>query len=123
MKKPLLTFVMMTAIAMSATAAKAIDFDTKITELDGTAPLDDKGQAVTLTVGRICINALLQPQAGDENEAGEDKIKRGVLAERILKKEDYKFSSEEIAMMKKRVNRGNPSPLVVRQVWEALEKK
>lgn len=103
--------------------AMAIDFDTRITELDGSVPMDDKGQAVTLTVGRVCINALLQPQTGDENEAGEDKIKRGVLAERILKKEDYKFSSEEIALMKKRVNRGNPSPLVVRQVWETLEKK
>jgi hypothetical protein len=103
--------------------ALAVDFESRITELDGSAPVDDKGQPVVLTVGRVCINALMQPQTGDDSENGEDKIKRAVLAERIFKKEEVKLTSEEIAMIKKRVNRGYSSPLVVRQVWEALEKK
>lgn len=111
------------ALVISITGAQAVDFDTRIVELDGSVPMDDKNQPVVLTVGKICINALIQPQQGDDGESGEDKIKRSVLAERILKKEDYKYSAEEIAMIKRRVNRANPSPLVVRQVWEALEKK
>jgi len=117
-----LFMIVFLTIALTAQAA-AVDFDARITELDGSAPIDDKGQPVVLTVGRICINALMQPQPGDENEAGEEKIKRAILAERIFKKEDVKLTSEEIAMIKKRVNRGNGSPLIVRQVWEALEKK
>jgi hypothetical protein len=110
-------------LTLTAPAAVALDLETRITEMDGSVPLDDKGQPVVFTVGKICINALMQPQTGDENEAGEEKIKRAVLAERIFKKEDYKFSAEEIATIKKRVNRYTMNPLIVRQVWEALEKK
>lgn len=111
------------ALMLISTGAHAIDFETRITELDGSVPMDDKGQPINLTVGRICTNSLLSAQPGDDAESGEDKIKRSVLAERIFKKEDYKFSAEEIALIKKRVNKGNPSALVVRQVWETLEKK
>ena len=118
------TVFMIAFLTLCLTApAMAIDFAAQITELDGSQPVDAKGQPVTLTVGQICINALMQPQAGDENEAGEEKIKRAVLAERIYKKEDVRLTAEETALIKKRVNRGNGSPLIVRQVWEALEKK
>lgn len=120
MRKLLLTLI---ALACFAGPARAIDFNTPILELDGTVPRDDKGQEINLTVGRIVINALMQPQQGDDAESGEDKIKRGVMAERIYKKEDYKFSIEELGIMKKRVNKANSSPLVVRKVWEELEKK
>ena len=111
------------ALLLLAAPALAVDFETRIVEIDGSVPVDDKGQPVVLTVGKICINALMQPQTGDENEAGEEKIKRAVLAERIFKKEDVKLTSEETSLIKKRVNRANTSPLIVRQVWEALEKK
>lgn len=101
----------------------AIDFDTKIVNLDGTAIVDDKGKDVTITVGTVCVNALMQPYQDEQNLAGEEKLKRMELARHVQKRDDYKFTSEDVALMKKLVNRAYPSPLVVSQAWAELEKK
>lgn len=123
MRKFLLAAAVTLLCLTGVTPVMAIDFDQKIVALDGTTVMDEKGQPIVITIGTVCINALMNPQPGDEADLGEDKIKRNLLAEHILKRDDYKFSVEELALLKKRVNKANPSPLVVRQTWEALEKR
>lgn len=120
---------LLVAAALLATAApaRAADLDAKIINLDGSPILDDKGAAMTLTVRGICVNALMQPLAPDEQakpDSGDEKIRREALARHVQSKDDpYKYTAEDVALMKRLVNRNYPSPLVVSQAWRALEEK
>jgi hypothetical protein len=116
-----------TAALFIVASASAADLDAKITNLDGTPILDDKGAAMTLTVRGICVNALMQPLSQEEQvkpDSGDEKIRRSALAAHVQNKDDpYKYTAEDIALMKRLVNKNYPSPLVVSQAWRALEDK
>jgi hypothetical protein len=101
----------------------AVELDKKITNLDGTAIVDDKGKEMDLTIRTVIINALMSPRADKQDETGVDKVKRAELARRVLQDKDgsYKYTAEEIALMKELINKNYPSPLVVDQAWRALE--
>jgi hypothetical protein len=106
-------------------AARAADFDAKITNVDGTPLADEKGKEVTLTVRTVCLNALMAPlsQADQQKpDSGKMKVERDDLAKHVLGDDGYEFKSEDIALLKKLVNEFYPSPLVVAQAWAALER-
>lgn len=112
-------------LATSSVCAAA-DFDVRITNLDGTPIVDEKGKELELTVRTVVVNALMSPPGQDEtNMSGEEKLRRVDLARRVAAKDanTQVFSSEDIALIKKLVNRVYPSPLVVEQSWRALETK
>lgn len=113
-------FCVLLGLMMSARAA---DFDARIVNLDGTALVDEKGKQVELTVRTITIESLMTPYPDEQSLSGEEKLKRAELARRLQAGESDKFASEDIALIKKLVNKRYPSPLVVDQVWRALEKK
>lgn len=127
-----------------ATPALAIDFDQKITNLDGSAILDDKGQEVNLTVRVACVNALMMALTADEQskaDSGIEKTRREALARHVMAapykeknekslldqkrfpEDKYVFTSEDVVLLKKLINNMYTSPLVVSQVWRVLEEK
>jgi opacity protein-like surface antigen len=121
MRKLLLIAVSLVALC---SPAMAIDWDAKITSLDGSPIADDKGKPVELAVGAICVNALMSPSSDEPNMSGEEKIRRYGLALKIQTRDkSYVYTSEDIALIKKLVNKNYPSPLVVFHVWRELEAK
>lgn len=118
--------VALSAVLISG-AALAGDLGTSITNLDGSAVVDDKGAPINLTVRSICVNSLMAPLGQDEQakpDSGEEKVRREVLARHVQDKDDkYKLTAEDIVLIKRLVNRNYPSPLVVSQVWRVLEEK
>lgn len=114
-------------VLASTTGALGANLDARITNLDGTPILDDKGTEISLTVRGVCVNALMQPLSAEEQakpDSGEEKLRREALARHVASKDDtYKYTSEDVALMKRLVNKNYPSPLVVSQAWRALEEK
>lgn len=140
----LLKNALVAAALLIATPALAIDFDQKITNLDGSAIVDDKGQEVNLTVRIACVNALMMALSSEEQgkpDSGIEKTRRDALARHVMAapykeknekslldqkkfpEDKYVFTSEDVSLMKKLVNNMYPSPLVVSQLWKALEEK
>ena len=109
--------------AMIATTANAADFDAKITNVDGSALVDDKGKPVELTVRTVALNALLAPYPDEQNLPGDIKMKRYNLAKKISEGKVDDLASEDVAMIKQLVNKYYQSPVTVTQAWEALERK
>ena len=100
-----------------------IDFTQKLTTLDGNAmkDVDGKGDAVDATLKLAVVNALLAPQK--EQESGVDKIKKYELAKMVFKAEgEVDVTAEDITLIKKAVEKAFPSPIIVGQVNEMLEK-
>lgn len=109
-------------IAMIATASAA-DLDAKIVNLDGSALVDDKGKEVELTVRTVSVNSLMSPYQDEAQITGDEKTRRAELARRLQSKDAGNLTSEDIALIKKLINKFYASPLVVEQAWKALEKK
>ena len=81
---------------------------------------DGKGNVMDATLKTVIVNALLSPV---ERESGVEKMKKYELATRIYKSEDeVELSAEEITLIKARVGELF-APLVVGQVYNALEGK
>lgn len=106
-----------------AMPARAADFDAKIVNLDGTPIVDERGKEVELTLGRVAIEGLMTPYQDEQSLSGEEKLRRVELARRIQAKDTGKFAAEDIALIKKLINKRYPSPLVVEQAWRELEKR
>lgn len=90
--------------------------------------LERNGEAVKgpeekpLTVNGAVVIAL-DILASQEKLSGEEKVKRFKLACRIHGEVlPIELSPEEVTLIRKLVNEAFPSPLVVGQVWEELEK-
>lgn len=107
----------------SVTLSRAADFDAKITNIDGSPIVDEKGKEIELTVRTVAINALMAPYPDEQNLSAEEKLRRAELAQRISRKETGDLKSEDIAAIKKLVNKFYASPLVVKQSFDALERK
>lgn len=122
MRKKLTMLCAGASIAL-ATAAGAADFNARVTNVDGTPLLDDKGKEVELTVRTVALNSLLAPYQDEASLAAEEKVKRAELAQRISRGDTKDLKSEDIALIKKLVNKFYQSPLVVKQAFDALEKK
>lgn len=100
-----------------------IDFTQKLVTLDGNAvkDVDVNGEAIDATMKLAIVNALLAPQK--EEVSGVEKIKKYELAKMIFKSEgETDVTAEDITMIKKAVEKAFPSPMIVGQVNEMLEK-
>lgn len=115
----MLKVLMIIVVLASATTAMAADFNTPITNVDGTPITDTFGKASDFTIGKACINAL-SADYKDEQIDGVEKMRRWSLAKSISDHPDYHMTVEEIALVKKLVAKMY-SPIVVGPVWQALD--
>jgi len=96
-----------------------VEFDVELHSLDGSVLQDSATQKITLK--NISVNALLTP--ADEKLAGEEKLKRYNLAQKIYASTaGIDMTTEEIALVKKLIGEIYP-PLIVGQTWAMLEGK
>ena len=100
-----------------------IDFTQTLKMISGEVMKDmnEKNEAVDATIKMAVVNALLAPQK--EEDTGINKIKKYELAKMIYKaEEEVDVTAEDITMIKKAVEKAFPSPMIVGQVNEMLEK-
>ena len=113
-----LALVVVAAISL-ITPAGAVDFNSFVTNLDGSPTVGPDGKQMEVKLGVIIQNALLADYK-DEQIAGEEKIKRFLLAKNIQEHRDYSMTTEEIVLVKKLVAKSYP-PLITGQVWQAID--
>lgn len=79
-----------------------------------------------VTLGAVCVNALLDPRNDDPKTTGEIKLARFLLAQSIyqakVSQEPIEIGNSDIAMIKKLVSNVFPS-LVVGQTYLLLDQK
>lgn len=102
-----------------------IDFDTKMTGIDGKPMKNQTDESVDArarakesgeklpepvlydaTLKDIALKALLNQLQGDQQQNGETKMKWGLLAQRIYAGGKVELKSEESALLKERIGRG-----------------
>lgn len=96
-----------------------IDFSQKICNLKGEALKDPQNKMAEITLGDVCINALLAPT--QEKIDGKEKLNRWRHARRIEKGGKMTFNVDTIAKLKKLINAAYPSPIIVGQAWIMLD--
>lgn len=99
-----------------------IDFLQPIKTLDGEdIPNPDSKTGDPLTLKTICINSLLASDRESEQESGEKKYERYLLAQKIHAGKEEDFKAEDIALIKKLVGKIY-IPLVVGRAYQLLDK-
>jgi len=97
-----------------------INFNQPINQFENDKPLLKPNSSELFFLKDAAIEALL---ALEENQSGEEKAKRYLMATRIYANPDGPdFTLEELATIKKVIGRGY-GPLIVGQAWEMLEGK
>ncbi len=94
-----------------------VNFDKQLVSLDGEVILDTKGNPAVLR--GVAIDALLAVFGDEQNLAGEEKLKRYIVAEKVYKHEDD-LTVEELALLKKLIGKAY-NPLIVGQAWKIIE--
>ncbi len=97
------------------------NFDQLLTGLGGKPLLNEDQQPTNLTLGAICVQALLMTFP-DEQVTGEEKFRRYQLAERLSTGGEVEVTAEEVALLKNLAGKGYV-PLMVGAVWKALEEQ
>ena len=100
-----------------------IDFTQSLKTLGGEAmkDVDEKGEAIDATLKMATVNALLAPSK--DPDTGVVKIQKYELAKLIYRAEgEIDITVEDAALIKKAVEKAFPSPMIVGQVNEILEK-
>ncbi len=95
-----------------------INFNQQLKQLGKDEPLLKPNSTEPFCLKDAAIEALIMPE---ENQTGEEKAKRYVMATRIYANSDGPdFTLEELATIKKVIGKGY-GPLIVGQAWEMLE--
>jgi hypothetical protein len=91
------------------------------------AVLDLEGHPITmgdkeevLTVRSVCVRALTTLLPEDQKLAGDEKFRRGLLAERIHSSDEIELKAEEIALLKKLIGQLF-SAVVILRIWRILD--
>lgn len=79
-------------------------------------------QTKAATIRWACVNALMGIYQDEQNIAGEEKLKRYLLAQKVQKQKTPELASEEITLIKQLVGK-NFGPPVVGPVFQVLEGK
>jgi hypothetical protein len=118
------------AAASAADAARKIDFTAPILDQDdmpmrectepATLAATDPGckAARTVTLGALAMRALVAPEPGI---APEESLKRGQLALDVYRSAGAELTAEDIALIKRLINKVYPLPLVVVRTFPLLD--
>jgi hypothetical protein len=119
-------FVMMLAAALLTTSAFAadVDFSAVLTDQDGATVIDCVGSDCAgkppLTLGKVAMRALTASYQDEQSLAGEEKFKRGQLAEKVYAGGAVAISAEDTALIKRLIAKGY-GPLIVLKAWRLLD--
>ena len=94
-----------------------IDFDSEIRDLANAAIINGEKH---LDLAAIATNALLTPQAAEQNIPVEEKVKRFQLALRIANGGALDIALEDVVLLKNIIGKAYP-PLVVGRAFELLD--
>jgi hypothetical protein len=98
-----------------------IDFSQVITDFDGKPfPFKDGENTKDLTLGRAAVTALSNILQGENDLPGEERFKRGKLAEKVFGKGTVALTTEEIVLIKRLIGKAF-WPRAVSQAWDMLE--
>lgn len=98
-------------IMLAAAPAMAIDFNQRLTQLDGTPFLENDGtpEKIPTTLRRICVNALLATYPDESTLPGEQKLSRFDLAKKIQQATgDLKLTPNEAQLLRTLILKGMP---------------
>ena len=106
-----------------------IDFEAKIKNIYGGEILGEDEKPIRL--GSLCVNALMGVFKDEENLKGEEKIRRTLLAEKLVKKSKgttitfnkTSIDVEDIVLLKELSNKMFPSPTLYTSIVRLLEGK
>ena len=101
-----------------------IDVTATIKDFEGTVLLvpNPKGNPKNATIRWACVEALMAMYQDEQTLAGEEKLKRYLLAQKIQKQKTPDLKAEEISLIKTLVGK-NFTPAVVGPVYMVLEGK
>jgi hypothetical protein len=94
------------------------DFSKQLQGIPGSISPDQDGNYPTL--GAVAVGALLANFQDEASLAGEEKLRRYKLAERISQGGAQEVSAEEIALIKKQIAKAH-AIAIVGPAYEALE--
>jgi hypothetical protein len=96
-----------------------IDFSVKIVSLAG-IPVKDQTGTEDLTLGSVCVNALLTLIEGQKRLSGMERKKQADLADRIYGQDIVNLDVKDISLLKDLAGELYP-PLIVKRVWDLLD--
>ena len=106
-----------------------VNFETSIKSLYGKPVEGQDGEPIRL--GSLCVNALMGVYEDEKDLSGEEKVRRSLLAESLIKgvrgdTVTYKkvnIDSEDVVLLKKLANKMFPSPTLYTPIVRLLEGK
>lgn len=113
------TMMMLSPVIVPA-AAIEVDFDVKLTTIDGKPFTGPDGKETETTLASICQNALLAGYPDEQNLSGIEKVARYGMALKIRDEKKWDLTATEVELLKKLVAKAFP-PLIVGQVWAILD--
>lgn len=100
------------------------DFSTPIKDLDGNVIMEaasvPDGSPKAVTLGRVAVNAVLQNYPDEAGLAGDVKVKRFMLAMKVVDAGEVELTAEEVTALKERIAKAY-GPLVVGRAWALLD--
>ena len=98
-----------------------VDVTQGVFDFDGEPILvGEEGKERPLTLRLVCTKSLTAILRQDETAKGEEKLKRGILAERIYSNDEVDLKAEEISLVKELIGRLY-GPLIVMRTWRMLD--
>ena len=73
-----------------------------------------------LTLRLVCTQALTALRQQDQGLSGEEKFKRGILAEQIYMNDEVELKAEDISLLKKLIGE-TFNALVILRTWRILD--
>ena len=122
MRKVVLVFLLLTAVAYGQTTAApvpAIDFAATLNGLDG-KPISLMADKTPFTLGDAAVAALEDMTDSDKNASGLEKFKLDELARKIYGKKHVVLHPEEITLIKERIGKIY-GPVIVGAAWRLLD--
>jgi hypothetical protein len=106
-----------------------INFEAKISNVYGNEILGEDNEPIRL--GSLCVNALMGIFEDEKELDGNEKIRRTLMAERIVKRSKgatvtyarINLDAEDVVLLKKLSNKMFPSPAIYTAVVRLLEGK
>jgi hypothetical protein len=106
-----------------------IDFESKIKNIYGNEILGEDEKPIRL--GSFCVNALLGVYEDEKDLAGNEKVSRTILAEKLVKKTKgtdvtyakISLEAEDIVLLKSLSNKMFPAPSIYTAIVRLLEGK
>ncbi len=117
--RTILTAAAIVAALLTTAGAAPVNFSTVLTDPDG-APIRDGDQKV-MTLGRAAMMALMGTYPEDVAASTEEKMRRGLLAQRVYNAGREDVSAEDVVLIKKYI--GKLPVMIVTRAVPLLEGK